>query len=629
MKKFAFFAPTNEMAKTANEIVREEERTDIEVRLVSTEQCVDAALELINQGTEIIIARGTQAEAIKRNSPIPVVEVVLTAQEMGLVIQQAKKDIGKTTPIIAVVGYRNMFCDMRHFNQLFDIDLREYYVHATEALYEGVCRAKEDGVDIVIGGEIVCRSARELGIRCIMQPHGDDSIRQAFRVASSVAYAAEQEKKTISELNTLLSFSFNGLIKVNKDGGIVALNSQVSELFGMPANKLVGIHIDKILPNLYNEYLQAEVLSHGKDIFTISRASRLVLAVSASPILVSTQIEGAIVSCHEVNRLTALEAEARKELQYKESPEGKYDQFFINDAVFMRMVRHYAKFNTHILISSTPGIPRLFPAKLLHRESFRNNNPFCYMNCGAYGKDQHMRILFGCDNSEGLLHRSSAGTLFIEHVELLDMQAQHRLYDTLVNRVFQNDAVDKIESGLCIVTGTAANLWAMVEDKLFVRDLYFLLTSLILSLPPLNADRWASVLIEQYGNRHFRYLNLSRSARTAIAEHPWNGIVELDTFCERLVITASQRMVDAAVVRRMLSQDLLLREYPERFTRDPETARITELLERFEGNRAMVADALGISKTTLWRRMKKLGLYDEATYGNPANRSEINNRDDE
>ncbi len=75
------------------------------------------------RGSSILVARGLQAALIKRHTSIPVVEIVISAQEMALLIQRARQLILKERPTIAVAGNQNMFCDMSRFEDIFHINL--------------------------------------------------------------------------------------------------------------------------------------------------------------------------------------------------------------------------------------------------------------------------------------------------------------------------------------------------------------------------------------------------------------------------------------------------------------------------------------------------------------------------
>ena len=95
---------------------------EIEGFKIGSAQNIEGATGAIADGASIIIARGLQASLIKQYTDIPVVEIVLTAQEMALLVMKAKQIVNKPRPVIAVVGFRNMFCDMSFFDELYGID---------------------------------------------------------------------------------------------------------------------------------------------------------------------------------------------------------------------------------------------------------------------------------------------------------------------------------------------------------------------------------------------------------------------------------------------------------------------------------------------------------------------------
>ena len=97
---------------------------------------------------DIIVARGLHATLIKQHCTIPLVEIRLTAQEMGLLVVQALKMVHKAHPRIGVVGYMNQYCNMDRFDEIFDIELHSYLVQDDisdiEALYECARQAVRD-----------------------------------------------------------------------------------------------------------------------------------------------------------------------------------------------------------------------------------------------------------------------------------------------------------------------------------------------------------------------------------------------------------------------------------------------------------------------------------------------------
>ena len=109
-----------------------------EIKIVSTEHVVEEARIAIAGGAEMIIARGLQASLIKKYTNVPVIEIVMTAQEMALLIIKAKQIVQKESPVIGIVGFKNMFCDMSYFDTIYNIELRTYFSADGDELRE-VC----------------------------------------------------------------------------------------------------------------------------------------------------------------------------------------------------------------------------------------------------------------------------------------------------------------------------------------------------------------------------------------------------------------------------------------------------------------------------------------------------------
>ena len=615
MKKIAFLCPSLNFTEDAKRIISEDRIENIDVLVVDNDNCVEIAMEVVRNGAEIIISRGMQAAAIKKSMSTPVVEVVITVQEMGLVILQAKKLIAKPNPHIAVVGLRSMFCDMSRFDELFDIQLETFFVDDISEIIESTRRAIQSNAELIIGGGRVCSTAREAGIPALMQPTGD--IRQAIYNANNVAYAIKQEKKNTAELNTLLDFSINGLLKIDNNGIIRALNQPLELLFSIKSANLVGEHINTLIPSLFEEQIQRDALTNQQEIFTVIPLHKLVLAVSVFPILVNGGVEGAIISCHEVRKKGEPDTEPHDDLQQNETRINCYTHFFTENRAFMRTVKQYASFDSCILIVSKPGYPAKTAASIICAESIRREKPFNSFICGEWPAEQQLQLLFGDKPkaaAESLVFKSNGGTLFIGDAELIGAPAQARLYRLISEKVLVSEDEAPIAVDLRLIASTSTDLSKMLKSGQFRTDLYYAVSVLTLQLPNMDADYWASCFIQQYCSAYFRYMSLTKGARKVISEHAWEGgLAELDGFCEKLVLTTSQRILDEDYVRNLLHQDIFNRESQLQLTMHPEANRIEELLYQFGGNRAFVAEALGISKPTLWRKMKKYGLYNNAS----------------
>ena len=116
MGKIVLLVPREEMLYLAHNILQEKKYAIAQMRVIQTENTVVEARNSIAAGADIIIARGLQASLIKQYTDVPVVEIVATAQEMALLVVKARQIVKKAKPIIAVVGFQNMFLSLIHIS---------------------------------------------------------------------------------------------------------------------------------------------------------------------------------------------------------------------------------------------------------------------------------------------------------------------------------------------------------------------------------------------------------------------------------------------------------------------------------------------------------------------------------
>ena len=492
MAKIVFFSPREEMLEQARRVMERLDMTDVELRLVSSSNAVNQARKAAEAGAEIIIARGNHASLIKRYTNIPVVEIVLTAQEMGLVITKANEILKKENPVIAVIGFSNMFCDMSHFDEIFGIRLKTYLVKYTEELKNAVAQAARDGVDLIIGGEIAMDCAKDYGIPSLFFTSTEDSIQQAFRVASRVAYASDMEKKNSAELKTLLDYSFNAIIRLNAAGNVILLNQIAEALLQKSAREVIGKPILELFPSLEQHHLD-QVLYQGEDIFSLfTIVNDIEVAVNIAPIKIENHVTGAILSCHEVRKINELETEARRNLYIQgRIPRFTFDWLEKNtsfDADFIKLAKQYAHSDAplHIKLDSCTDAEPI--AEAIHNASLRSGGPYVSARCSAYSEDNQLIHLFGSggnDEIRGVVEEAHHGTLFIDEVADLVPCAQYRLLVLITENVLLRDRDNRpLPVSIRVITATRQNLWALAEEGRFRKDLYYAITTLTLKPVP-------------------------------------------------------------------------------------------------------------------------------------------------
>ena len=618
MERILFIGSTENMTAYASNYIKKTGRKNAKAVFFPVSHIAHAKEYVAASNAQIIIARGAVASEIKVYTKCPVVEIVITAQELGLLIKEAKAVVGKDNPSIAIVGLRKMFCDTRDFNQLFDINLITVFVDNLSALSDGADTAVALGAELIIGGDIVCERAGKHGIPNILQPDGGDSIEQAFRVADSVAWAAETEKKNSAELKALLSHSSNGIMKIDKDGIIVSLNGQVLSLLDSTFEEIEGQNIRDLIPVRESEKIYEDVFTEGQEsFFTFWHTTGSALAVNAAPLLVDQTIEGAILSFHVISKLRQIEAEARQDLYLSSNnQDSDYDWFpdlFSENKSFINAAKKLAQYDECVLLSGSHPAEREMIARYMHDVSLRRDIPFTYI-----ARDTGGNLQFANHNSAGTMLCAEAGTYFIDSIETLSVQAQYDLFRLLGNGLFHK-YTGVSNNNVQFILGTPSDLADAVESGLFREDLYHIISALSLDMPgfencPNEIRNWLNHYIEQYSEIYSTHIHITRSARNAILSHPWKGgIAELRSFCCNAVINAPKKVLDESTVIRFLRKSTLYElKGPLRkalgFNANPEVAKLKFLVEKYDGNRGLIADEMHISLTTLWRRMKKYGL---------------------
>ena len=180
----------------------------------------------------------------------------ITAQELGSGIVAFKRELGAGHPRLALIGFANMFCDTSCFDDLFDVELRRYMVEHSNQLVPYVEQAARDGCVGIVGGDLVCETARRLGLPCKFTSSGEESIREALDTANRICTAIDQEKRNSAEMDAMLNYTFSGIMQVDRDGSVRRINRAGYDLLGKAPGELLGWPITQLLPNLSEKVLQ-------------------------------------------------------------------------------------------------------------------------------------------------------------------------------------------------------------------------------------------------------------------------------------------------------------------------------------------------------------------------------------
>jgi DNA-binding NtrC family response regulator len=280
--------------------------------------------------------------------------------------------------------------------------------------------------------------------------------------------------------------------------------------------------------------------------------------------------------------------------------------------------------DANVLITGENGTGKGLVAKTLHNASLRATRPLVTVNTGGLAEGIFESELFGHvkgaytdakTDRVGRFEMADGGTLFLDEIANVSLPLQAKLLRSLETGEFERVGSSKNRKvDVRVFSATNADLNGAVEDGRFRQDLLFRLNTIEVHLPPLR-DRREDIplLAGHFLAQHTRHYRKSigafeEGAMKALLAHTWPGNVrELDHAVERAVLMAQGETIRAA--------DLGLRtgrEGPPRLEEmsleDVEALLIKKALARFNGNVSHAAEALGVSRSALYRRLQRYGL---------------------
>jgi DNA-binding NtrC family response regulator len=300
-----------------------------------------------------------------------------------------------------------------------------------------------------------------------------------------------------------------------------------------------------------------------------------------------------------------------------------------------RLIENLVQSEVTVILTGESGTGKEMVARAIHVHSPRHKGPFVAVNCGALPNELLESELFGhvkgaftgaIRDRQGRFEMASGGTLFLDEVADLPLTLQVKLLRVLQDRTYQMVGESRTRvSDARIIAATNTNLQRAVVEGRFREDLYYRLKVVSIEVPPLHERRediepLAQTLLASVGARHGRAVRFSPGAIRAILEYPWPGNVrELENALEYAVaVCKGQTLQPEDLPAEVLQGVIPAREVsvpglgpPGSGAADAEDLR--KLLDAHHWHRATVARILGISRTTLWRRMREAGLAADET----------------
>jgi len=588
----------------------------VSIRLIDAfmEDAISQALEIEGRGeVDVFVSAGSNAQNLSRVVSKPLVEVNVTGFDILHAVTAAKRFSNR----MAVFTYPDQ---IRHISQTLDalsvrIKTLPYGDPNLAHLDEMLGQLQAEGLDTVIGSSLVFELAKRRGMNPVFI-YSDDSVKRALDQAVMLTKSQKEEAEKSKRFETILDFTYGGIIATDQNGIVTAFNPSAERISGLDKKNALGKFVGSLFPGLR---LSRIVHLQQPEVNQISSIGNRHILANYVPIILDGVFTGAVVTFQDFVTIQEAEEKIRSKLLSNGFlAKTNIDSIYGRSPAIMtakEKARLYATSNATILIAGESGTGKELFARGIHRAGARCEHPFVAINCGAFPEPLLESELFGYDEGaftgarrggkKGLIELAHQGTLFLDEIAEMPTALQTRMLRVLEEREVMHIGGGKIiKVDIRVIAATNKNLAELVGRGSFREDLYYRLNVLSLRIPPLrermeDVPLLASLFLAEL-LPHMPAAEIRRLAETpCLQRHDWPGnIREFKNLMERFVVLLPTHPDPSRLLASLLC--------PQPEQASAETAALLRALKDSGGNRTRAAKKLGVSRSTLWRKLKDL-----------------------
>lgn len=565
---------------------------------------------------DIVVARGITSMALRKELlQAHFIDIEVSGYDIFNAIIECKKKF--QCDKIGLILTENVLCDIESLKQISDEKfLTIFKVRDESDILDAFEEGRKQNISAFIGGTTAKKMCDELEIQCVSIKVGVEAIENSVRLAVDTADSIDKERSKTIIMKNVLNNAQNGIIALTKKGKIEEINSVAKEIFDI-SEKMQNedININNIFPK--EEWKNVIKENISKDIFF--KKSNMLYVTNISPLFINKEINGVLFTIHNTEQIRETETKIRTKLRSK-GLVAKYNfEDILGDSDVIKkaknMAKKYSQVNSNVLITGETGTGKELFAHSIHNSSKRNLQPFVAVNCAAVPENLLESELFGYTEGAftgavrggkiGLFELAHGGTIFLDEIGEMPLNLQAKILRVLEEKEIRRVGDDKvIPIDLRIISATNINMQKKISQGEFRSDLYYRLNLLDITVAPLRDRRkdipiLARHFIKQAARKNdMENMEIDENAIIELCKWEWNGNVrELRNICERLVVLSENKYIGKDDLST-LNPEIRIFDSTKTQNGLPHSNEFVYI------NKADLAKAMGISRTTLWRRTK-------------------------
>ena len=588
--KILAIAPYDGLKDLINDVALDLKDVEVHTFVADMLDGVAIAKSIQYKEYDAIISRAGTAELIRDVSELPVIDIKLSAIDMMTSIKLAQNYSGK----FAIVGYKSITETANLICELLQYDVEIKTISHISEIIDSLTKLKENGISLIVGDVITITHAKTIGLNTILVTSGRKNVLNSFdEVIKLHKTLCKNQQKNIL-IKNILEKSNVSVISYTVDKKIIYsnINEDTDDY-----EKIVG-EIKSLIDPLLRE----------KDLKVIKKIGNNLTIISGE-LLEAT--ESLYPTFYLENQRTTIKPfdDAISYKNVSDSPQINFETFSTSNNILKDVISNaktYAALQTPIIIYGDKGTGKDSIAHTIYQNSNYHKNPLIVIDPNYMNEKKWVNIF----ESENSLFTDSGFTIYIKNLHLMDESSQ-RLFESYI----LNTSVHKRNRFIFSCTSGYSKYFDSSALLYFIRNE---LNALPLIMPNLNqrsedipslASLYLSDIRLKYGKQ---VIGLENEAMKLLQEHNWiNNLDQFKRIIEELIILTDTFYISEETVRKVLSHEDLPKSHSYVHSLDLNKPLddinkdiINLVLNEEDFNQSKTAERLGISRSTLWRKIK-------------------------
>ena len=604
--------------------------------------------QLQQQGeVDVVVSAGYNVALLRSQLDLPVASIDVT----GFDLLQALKTARSMAPQVGLVVYSGAISELEPVRDLLNVELELLTYESPTEARDCMLQLKSRGIEVVVGSSLIVGLAEQLGMRGVLF-YTASSIDRALEKAIEIGENAIRQSARFEHLNAVMAHLHEAILAVDMRHRITAINPSMRQILDCGEAEPIG----QRLPDIATELSLAGVIDGQPDeAEVVVQLRRGTYLMSRTAIRERGLNTGALLTLRETAAIQRADSTIRSQRRSR-NVTARYSFDLITGTsaalTYARSVaERCARTASTVLISGETGTGKELFAQAIHNASARRLGPFVAMNCASFPESLLESELFGYEEGSftgsrkggkpGLFEAAHTGTIFLDEIGDMPISLQTRLLRVLQEReVVRLGSNAPVSIDVRVIAATHRSLEDRISAGSFRADLYYRINILQIALPPLRdraedlpllADQLLAAKLREVGSA-LRTEHALAPLLPLLSAYAWPGnIRELENLMERFaVFLFSVKELSAIDYALFLREAPELTRLPSSVLPDPQLesqlvsesvaqelgiehddATVRLALQRSRGNRQAAAQLLGISRTTLWRRLRDMPELDE------------------